>query len=63
MFVERETGDLTVRIEKIAGTDEYVEIPINVTPEFPFGISIMFVMIILILTVSTKYIKNFQYDV
>lgn len=63
VFVEQETGDLTVRIEKIAGTDEYVEIPINVTPEFPFGISIMFVMIILILTVSTKYIKNFQYDV
>lgn len=63
VFVERETGDLTVRIEKIAGTDEYVEIPINVTPEFPFGISIMFIVMILILTLSTKYIKNFQYDI
>ncbi|MCV0412191.1 peptidase [Nitrosarchaeum sp.] len=63
VFVEKETGDLTIRIENIAGTDEYVEIPINVTPEFPLGISIMFMIIISILMISTKYVKNFQYNV
>ncbi|MBT8251421.1 MAG: peptidase, partial [Nitrosopumilus sp.] len=62
VFVEGETGDLTVRIEKIAGTDEYVEIPINVTPEFPLGASIVFGVIILSMLVilKTKYVKNFQ---
>ncbi|WP_428323735.1 PEFG-CTERM sorting domain-containing protein [Nitrosopumilus sp.] len=34
VFVEKEAGDVTIRIEKIAGTDEYVEITVNVVPEF-----------------------------
>jgi predicted secreted protein with PEFG-CTERM motif len=34
VFVEGETGDVTIRIEKIAGTDEYAEITVNVVPEF-----------------------------
>ena len=34
VFVEKEAGDITIRIEKIAGTDEYVEITVNVVPEF-----------------------------
>ncbi|MBT8173143.1 MAG: PEFG-CTERM sorting domain-containing protein [Nitrosopumilus sp.] len=34
VFVEKEVGDVTIRIEKIAGTDEYVEITVNVVPEF-----------------------------
>ena len=34
VFVEKEAGDVTIRIEKIAGTDEYVEIIVNVVPEF-----------------------------
>lgn len=62
VFVERETGDLTLRVEKIAGTDEYVEIPINVTPEFPLGMSIVLVTIMSLLVIisKTRYIKNFQ---
>lgn len=62
VFVEREAGDVTIRIEKIAGTDEFVEIPVNVTPEFPLGISIVFVMMIISMIVisKTKYVKNFQ---
>jgi len=62
VFVEGETGDLIVRIEKIAGTDEYVEILINVTPEFPLGASIIFGIITLSMLVAlkTKFVKNFQ---
>ncbi len=60
VFVEQETGDLTVKIEKIAGTDEYVEIPINVTPEFPAGVLAMFgILVISIIIVSkTKLMKG-----
>ena len=36
VFVEGEAGDVTIRIEKIAGTDEYAEITVNVVPEFEF---------------------------
>lgn len=41
VFVEGETGDLTLRIEKINGTDEYAEIKINVAPEFSFTAPIL----------------------
>jgi len=65
VFVEGETGDITLRIEKIAGTEEYVELSINVVPEFPIGVSIVFGMIIiLIITISkTRHVKNFQITV
>lgn len=51
VFVEGETGDVTIRIEKIAGTDEYAEITVNVVPEFDLlallvlGIAFVFVVI------------------
>ena len=56
-------NDILENIGKIAGTDKYVEIPNGNSGVTLIGISIMFVMIILILTVSTKYIKNFQYNI
>jgi len=64
VFVEGETGDLTIRIEKIAGTDEFVEIPINVVPEFPLGILIIFgIIIISIIAISkTSSVKNIVFS-
>lgn len=60
VFVDEEHGDLTLRIEKINGTDEFVEIPINVTPEFPLGIPVVFAIMIIsmIILSKTKYIRN-----
>jgi len=60
VFVEGETGDVTLRIDKIADTDEYVEIPIKVAPEFPIGIMIFFAMMIIptILFSKTKFFNN-----
>lgn len=62
VFVEQETGDLTVRIENIAGTDEYVEIPIHVTPEFPLGFLVIIGIsgIFVIILTKTKFVKTFQ---
>jgi len=54
VFVENESGDVNLRIEKIAGTDEYVEIPINVAPEFPLGALIIFATLLIFVTVASK---------
>ncbi|KEQ55992.1 blue copper domain-containing protein [Marine Group I thaumarchaeote SCGC AAA799-E16] len=65
VFVEREVGDVTIRVENIGGTDEFVELPVNVTPEFPLGVLIIFAMIITMMIVvsKTKLAKNFQIQI
>ena len=62
VFVEKEAGDVTIRIENIDGTDEYVEIAVNVAPEFPLGVSIILAIILISIIVlsKTKYVTNFQ---
>lgn len=58
VFVEGETGDITLRLEKINGTEEYVEIPIQVAPEFSFAISILGILILSTILISkTKFVK------
>ena len=59
VFVEGETGDLTLRIEKINGTDDYAEIQINVAPEFSFAVPILLGVLICftILVSKTKMVK------
>lgn len=63
VFVEKEAGDITIRIEKIAGTDEYVEITVNVVPEFDIlallVLSIAFAMV-LILSKTGKKLPVFR---
>ena len=61
VFVEGETGDLTLRIEKIDGTEDFVEIPIRVAPEFPFATSILLGILIFstILISKTKFVKYY----
>ncbi|RDJ36916.1 MAG: peptidase [Crenarchaeota archaeon] len=41
-FLEKDLGTNTLRIENINNSDEYVELPITVTPEFPFGFLVAF---------------------
>jgi hypothetical protein len=37
-FAEKDLGSATLRIENINNSGEFVELPINVTPEFPLGV-------------------------
>lgn len=62
VFVEKESGDVTIRIESIGGTDEFAEIQVNVAPEFPLGVSIVFAIILIsiIIIFKTKYAASFQ---
>lgn len=59
VFVEGETGDLTLRIEKINGTKEFVEIPIHVAPEFSLAIPILLGVLIFstVLISRTKFVN------
>ncbi|EIJ66878.1 hypothetical protein BD31_I1563 [Candidatus Nitrosopumilus salaria BD31] len=60
VFVEKEAGDITIRIEKIAGSDEYVEVTVNVVPEFGLLslliLSIAFVVIMIVSKTREKTI-------
>jgi len=51
-FAENEIGELTIRIENIAGTSDFIEIPLVVTPEFP--------MVFLILIISLGSLVLFK---
>ncbi len=53
-FMEGNYGEITLRIEKIAGNSEYVEIPISVTPEFPFGPLLIIFLVFTILMILQK---------
>lgn len=61
-FVDKESGELFLRIEKINGTQEYVEIPIHVAPEFPVFASIILGILILftVMVSKTKYLEIFK---
>ena len=37
-FAEKDLGSTVLRIENINNSGEFVELPINVTPEFPLGV-------------------------
>ena len=55
---EQYRGDLVLRIENIANTQEYVKIPISVTPEFPIGtMAVFFAAFGVILVMSKSRIK------
>ena len=56
MFVKGEAGDLTLKIEKIDGTNQFVEVPIHVAPEFSFTI----IMILRILIFGTIIISKIR---
>ncbi|MFQ5783133.1 MAG: PEFG-CTERM sorting domain-containing protein, partial [Nitrosopumilus sp.] len=54
VFVEKEAGDVTLRIEKIAGTDEYVEITVNVVPEFDLLALLVLGVAFVIVVIASK---------
>ena len=58
VFVEKEVGDVTIRIEKIAGADEYVEITVNVVPEFDLLVMLVLVVAFVIVVIVSKTEKK-----
>lgn len=60
-FAEKDLGSITLRIENIDGSQEYVDLPTSVTPEFPLGVmmilSISLVAIIIQLKKSNLLIR------
>ena len=54
VFAKENLGEITLRIENIDGTNEFVEIPITVTPEFPLGIFLIFPIIFSIFILLRK---------
>jgi hypothetical protein len=45
MFAENDLGQVTLRIENIDGSAEFVEMPLSVTPEFPVGTLMVFSLV------------------
>ena len=63
VFVEGESGDLTLRIEKINGTNEFVKVPIHVAPEFSSSILMMVgILIFSILLVSKSRLAKINFN-
>ncbi len=53
-FFENNKGSVMLRIENINQSDEYIEIPIVVTPEFPLGLFLMFGVIFSIVVMVSR---------
>ena len=56
-FSENQLGQITLRIDNIDNSGEFAEIPISVTPEFPFG-SLVTVSIIFSIFVLFSRLRN-----
>lgn len=53
-FFENNKGSVMLRIENINQSDEYIEIPIVVTPEFPLGLFLMFGVIFSVVVMVSR---------
>ncbi len=60
VFVEKEAGDVTIRIESIAGTDEYAEIAVNVVPEFGAVTVLVLMVSVLAAIFASKHLVKKQ---
>jgi predicted secreted protein with PEFG-CTERM motif len=59
-FSSGDVGNLMLRIEKINGSNEFVEIPITVTPEFPTGTLLVLVVTLSMIVIFSK--RKFAYS-
>ncbi|MGI0008815.1 MAG: peptidase [Nitrosopumilaceae archaeon] len=53
-FLENQVGQITIRIDNIDDSGEFAEIPISVTPEFPFGSLIVLIVIFAMTIIISK---------
>lgn len=61
-FVEKDMGNAILRIENIDQSQEFVEIPITVTPEFPFGSLLFLPLAFLIFIIFSSKFRNRFYE-
>ena len=54
VFSENDLGQMILRIEKIDGSSEFVEIPLSVTPEFPLGSLVVLTTVFLAAIIFSK---------
>lgn len=59
-FFDEYVGPLTLRIENIDQSGEYAEIPISVTPEFPFGSILVMTALFSFALLFTRFRRNFS---
>lgn len=57
-FAEKDIGDVTLRIENIDQSQEFVEIPLSVTPEFPVSVFFVLVLSLICLVFTTKFLRK-----
>lgn len=57
---QEHVGPLTLRIENIDQSGEYVEIPISVTPEFPIGSILVMTVLFSFVTLFAKFRRSFS---
>jgi len=57
-FAEKDLGDITLRIENIDQSQEFVEIPLSVTPEFPVSVFFVLVLSLMCLVFTTKFLRK-----
>ena len=57
-FAEKDLGDVTLRIENIDQSQEFVKIPLSVTPEFPVSVFFVLVLSLISLVFATKFFRN-----
>lgn len=57
-FSDSNIGPIILRIENIDQSGEYAEIPISVTPEFPFGSVLIMIALFCLVLLFTKFRKN-----
>lgn len=58
LFLENELGQITLRIENIDGSTEFVEIPLSVTPEFPVSMFSVLVLSLASMVFATKFFRK-----
>jgi hypothetical protein len=60
-FFEENKGTITLRIENIDQSDEFIEFPILVTPEFPLGMLLVVVILFSVVVVTSRLVKKTGY--
>ncbi|MGI0003544.1 MAG: peptidase, partial [Nitrosopumilaceae archaeon] len=59
-FFDRNIGQVILRVENIDGSQEFIEIPISVTPEFPIGSMLALTTIFTSIIILTKFTKSHE---
>ncbi len=57
-FAEKDLGSIALRIENINNSSEFIELPINVTPEFPLGVVLILPVFLFGIVLFSRFKNN-----